>query len=83
MVFICQSMAWKLWSKGQGMELIDHLLVQFCVDAEVLKCIHIGLLCVQEELADRPRMTPVIVMLESETITRPQSTEKHKESTTK
>ncbi|EOY28574.1 Cysteine-rich RLK 10 [Theobroma cacao] len=63
--------AWKLWSKGQGMELIDQLLVQSCVAAEVLKCIHIGLLCVQEDPADRPRMTSVIVMLESETITLP------------
>ncbi|KAK6264896.1 hypothetical protein SCA6_020330 [Theobroma cacao] len=67
--------AWKLWSKGQGMELIDQLLVQSCVAAEVLKCIHIGLLCVQEDPADRPRMTSVIVMLESETITLPQPAE--------
>ncbi|EOY28575.1 Cysteine-rich RLK 10 [Theobroma cacao] len=67
--------AWKLWSKGQGMELIDQLLVQSCVAAEVLKCIHIGLLCVQEDPADRPRMTSVIVMLESETITLPRPAE--------
>ncbi|EOY28584.1 Cysteine-rich RLK 10, putative [Theobroma cacao] len=67
--------AWKLWSKGQGMKLIDQLLVQSCVATEVLKCIHIGLLCVQEDPADRPRMTSVIVMLESETITLPRPAE--------
>ncbi|XP_022720572.1 putative receptor-like protein kinase At4g00960 isoform X1 [Durio zibethinus] len=63
--------AWKLWSKGQGMELIDPLLVQSCVPTEVLKCIHIGLLCVQEDPADRPTMSSVIVMLASETLTLP------------
>ncbi|GKV19318.1 hypothetical protein SLEP1_g29598 [Rubroshorea leprosula] len=67
--------AWKLWSKGQGMELIDPLLLQSCVASEVLKCIHIGLLCVQEDPADRPTMSSVIVMLASETITLPKPTE--------
>ncbi|XP_021293790.1 cysteine-rich receptor-like protein kinase 10 isoform X2 [Herrania umbratica] len=67
--------AWKLWSKGQGMELMDQLLVQSCVAAEVLKCIHIGLLCVQEDPADRPSMSSVVVMLGSETITLPRPAE--------
>ncbi|EOY28576.1 Cysteine-rich RLK 10, putative isoform 1 [Theobroma cacao] len=67
--------AWKLWSKGQGMELMDQLLVQSCVAAEVLKCIHIGLLCVQEDPADRPSMSSVVVMLGSETITLPRPVE--------
>ncbi|XP_022720560.1 cysteine-rich receptor-like protein kinase 10 isoform X2 [Durio zibethinus] len=63
--------AWKLWSKGQGMKLIDPLLVKSCVATEVLKCIHIGLLCVQEDPADRPKMSSVIVMLANETIRLP------------
>ncbi|XVF87666.1 hypothetical protein PTKIN_Ptkin18bG0138800 [Pterospermum kingtungense] len=63
--------AWKLWSQGQGMELIDPLLVRSCVANEVLKCIHIGLLCVQEDPTDRPTMSTVILMLGSETITFP------------
>ncbi|XWS15617.1 hypothetical protein CRYUN_Cryun34aG0016700 [Craigia yunnanensis] len=62
---------WKLWSKGQGMELIDPLHNQSFVATEVVKCIHIGLLCVQEDLADRPTMSSVIVMLASEIITFP------------
>ena len=53
------------------MELIDPLLDQSCVATEVLKCIHIGLLCVQEDPADRPTMSSVIVMLRSETKTLP------------
>ncbi|KAK6264909.1 hypothetical protein SCA6_020343 [Theobroma cacao] len=67
-------LAWKLWSKGQGMELLDRHLAQSCVAAEVLKCIHIGLLCVQEDPAVRPSMTSVIVILESETIRLPRPT---------
>ncbi|XP_039049949.1 cysteine-rich receptor-like protein kinase 10 isoform X3 [Hibiscus syriacus] len=67
---------WKLWSKGDGMELIDQLLVPSCVASEVLKCIHIALLCVQEDPADRPTMSSVIYMLASDgTITLPNPTE--------
>ncbi|KAK6264910.1 hypothetical protein SCA6_020344 [Theobroma cacao] len=57
------------------MELIDQHLVQSCVAAEVLKCIHIGLLCVQEDPADRPSMSSVVVMLGSEIIPIPRPTE--------
>lgn len=31
--------------------------------SELLKCIHVGLLCVQENPADRPSMLDVVVML--------------------
>ncbi|THG00535.1 hypothetical protein TEA_012234 [Camellia sinensis var. sinensis] len=64
----------KLWSEGQGLELMDPLLVQSSVVDEVLKCIHIGLLCVQEDPADRPTVSSVVVMLASDTMTLPQST---------
>ncbi|MBA0694383.1 hypothetical protein Goari_004688, partial [Gossypium aridum] len=63
--------AWKLWSKGEGMELIDEHLVGSSVPAEVLKCIQIGLLCVQVDPANRPTMTTVVSMLESDSITLP------------
>ncbi|XP_055960380.1 cysteine-rich receptor-like protein kinase 10 [Mercurialis annua] len=64
--------AWKLWHKGQGMELIDPSLAETSVATEVLKCVHIGLLCVQDEPAERPTMSSLVVMLASETITLPQ-----------
>ncbi|RLN40801.1 putative receptor-like protein kinase [Panicum miliaceum] len=32
-------------------------------ESEVLKCIHLGLLCVQEDPADRPTMLDILVML--------------------
>ncbi|XP_065877418.1 cysteine-rich receptor-like protein kinase 10 [Euphorbia lathyris] len=58
--------AWKLWSEGQGLELVDTSLVQSSVAAEVLKCIHIGLLCVQDDPIERPTMSSVVVMLGSD-----------------
>lgn len=36
---------------------------QEAMESEVLKCIHLGLLCVQENPADRPTMLDVLMML--------------------
>ncbi|KAJ6885597.1 hypothetical protein NC651_026279 [Populus alba x Populus x berolinensis] len=63
--------AWKLWSDGQGLELMDPMLEKSSMATEVLRCIHIGLLCVQEDPADRPTMSSVLHMLASDTITLP------------
>ncbi|KAI8525184.1 hypothetical protein RHMOL_Rhmol13G0209300 [Rhododendron molle] len=68
--------AWNLWCKGEGiLEFIDPLLVESCVATEVLKCIHIGSLCVQEDPANRPTMSSVVIMLGSDSATPPQPTE--------
>ena len=32
-------------------------------ESEVMKCVHIGLLCVQESASDRPDMSSVVFML--------------------
>jgi serine/threonine protein kinase len=63
--------AWKLWSDGQGLELMDPMIKKSSVATKVLRCIHIGLLCVQEDPADRPTMSSVLHMLASDTITLP------------
>ncbi|KAK3430690.1 hypothetical protein EUGRSUZ_E02447 [Eucalyptus grandis] len=51
--------AWKLWSEGRALELIDQLINESCDEIEVLKCVHVGLLCVQEDPADQPTMSLV------------------------
>ncbi|KAH9688864.1 cysteine-rich receptor-like protein kinase 10 [Citrus sinensis] len=66
---------WKLWCNGEALELMDPVLKQSCMAAELLKCIHIGLLCVQEDPADRPNMSSVAVMLASDTVSLPQPTQ--------
>ncbi|XP_039020154.1 cysteine-rich receptor-like protein kinase 14 isoform X1 [Hibiscus syriacus] len=63
--------AWKLWSKGEAMELIEEHVLESSVPTEVLKCIQIGLLCVQADPVDRPTMTTVVAMLGNDTITLP------------
>ncbi|KAF8029071.1 hypothetical protein BT93_E1674 [Corymbia citriodora subsp. variegata] len=65
--------AWKLWYEGRGLELTDPSIKESCDGVQVLKCIHIGLLCVQEDPADRPIMSLVVHMLGADTIplTRP------------
>lgn len=53
------------------MELLDPVLEESCIESEVVKCIHIGLLCVQEDAADRPTMSTVVVMLASDKMPLP------------
>ncbi|XP_039167749.1 G-type lectin S-receptor-like serine/threonine-protein kinase SD1-29 [Eucalyptus grandis] len=59
------SYAWQLWSEGKALDLLDEAIdVSFPV--EVIRCIHIGLLCVQDYAMDRPNMTNVVLMLSGE-----------------
>lgn len=48
------------------MELIDDPLGDSVILVEVLRCIHIGLLCVQERPDDRPDMSSVVLMFNGE-----------------
>ncbi|XP_028807641.1 G-type lectin S-receptor-like serine/threonine-protein kinase At4g27290 [Neltuma alba] len=59
--------AWNLWKEGRSTELIDSNLVESCNLSKVLRCIHVGLLCVQHYPEDRPTMPSVVLMLGSET----------------
>ncbi|THG21272.1 hypothetical protein TEA_028077 [Camellia sinensis var. sinensis] len=64
--------AWRLWSNGKEPELLDPLLAGSCPVAKVVRCIHIGLLCVQEDPKDRPNMSSVVVLLGNESATLPE-----------
>ncbi|XWS09907.1 hypothetical protein CRYUN_Cryun39dG0030000 [Craigia yunnanensis] len=55
--------AWKLHNKGKSLELIAAPIGNTCNVSEVLRSIHIGLLCVQRSPEDRPSMSTVILML--------------------
>ncbi|XP_061376723.1 cysteine-rich receptor-like protein kinase 10 [Gastrolobium bilobum] len=65
------SYTWRKWCEGKCLELMDSVLEKSCIASEVVKCIHIGLLCVQEDAADRPTMSNVVVMLASDTMALP------------
>ncbi|XP_061336712.1 G-type lectin S-receptor-like serine/threonine-protein kinase At4g27290 [Gastrolobium bilobum] len=58
--------AWRLWTEDRPLELIDKHLRQRCILSEVLRCIHVGLLCTQQKPVDRPDMSSVILMLNGE-----------------
>ncbi|EXC05289.1 G-type lectin S-receptor-like serine/threonine-protein kinase [Morus notabilis] len=57
---------WRLWNEGNSLELIDECLAESCYEPEVLRCIHIGLLCIQQCPEDRPCMASVVVMFGSQ-----------------
>ncbi|KAL6206998.1 hypothetical protein ACLB2K_024243 [Fragaria x ananassa] len=57
--------AWNLWNEGKGLALVDEVLAGSYSSSEVMRCVHIGLLCVQDNAADRPTMLDVVFMLSS------------------
>ncbi|KAB2060435.1 hypothetical protein ES319_A10G016900v1 [Gossypium barbadense] len=61
--------AWGLWKEGKELELMDPCLLESCSIPEIRRCIHVGLLCVQEDPTDRLTMSDVVVVLGSDTIT--------------
>uniref|UniRef100_A0A0E0Q9G5 non-specific serine/threonine protein kinase n=1 Tax=Oryza rufipogon TaxID=4529 RepID=A0A0E0Q9G5_ORYRU len=60
------SLVWEHWTTGTIEELLDPAMRGRSAD-DLLKLINIGLLCVQDNPADRPMMSAVSVMLSSET----------------
>ncbi|XXG71262.1 hypothetical protein AAC387_Pa07g0555 [Persea americana] len=63
--------AWQLWNEGTALELIDPALGGHFHQEQVLRCIHLGLLCVQEFPKDRPSMSSVVFMLGCDLLTLP------------
>ncbi|XP_052301571.1 cysteine-rich receptor-like protein kinase 44 isoform X42 [Populus trichocarpa] len=62
------SHAWRNWREGTAQDMIDPVLSSGSA-TEMLRCIHIGLLCVQENVAERPTMASVVLMLSSSSLT--------------
>ncbi|XP_075669496.1 G-type lectin S-receptor-like serine/threonine-protein kinase At4g27290 isoform X2 [Castanea sativa] len=58
--------AWILWNEGRPLDLIDECLGETYTLSEVLRCIHLSPLCVQQRPEDRPSMSSVVVVLGSE-----------------
>ncbi|KAL1215906.1 Cysteine-rich receptor-like protein kinase 34 [Cardamine amara subsp. amara] len=63
--------AWRLWRNGSSLELVDPTIGESYKSNEATRCIHIALLCIQEDPADRPTSPAIIVMLTSNTSTLP------------
>ncbi|KAF7074210.1 hypothetical protein CFC21_079114 [Triticum aestivum] len=64
--------SWNMWKEARTSELPDSSILDTSSD-EVLLCVHVALLCVQENPDDRPLMSSVVFVLEngSSTLTSP------------
>ncbi|XP_059441321.1 G-type lectin S-receptor-like serine/threonine-protein kinase At4g27290 isoform X2 [Corylus avellana] len=60
--------AWKLWIEDKPIKLVDELVGDLCNISDVVRHIHVGLLCVQQRPEDRPNMSFVVQMLNSENL---------------
>ncbi|RZB75857.1 G-type lectin S-receptor-like serine/threonine-protein kinase [Glycine soja] len=58
--------AWRLWTEERALELLDGVLRERFTPSEVIRCIQVGLLCVQQRPKDRPDMSSVVLMLNGE-----------------
>ncbi|EFH43156.1 predicted protein [Arabidopsis lyrata subsp. lyrata] len=69
------SYMWNHWSQGNGLEIVDHTIKDSSSSQQILRCVQIGLMCVQELPEDRPTMSSVGLMLgrETEAISQPKS----------
>ena len=57
------SKEWRLWPEERAVELLDDVVGEQCAPSEFIKCIQVGLLCVQQRPQDRPHMSSVVLML--------------------
>ncbi|XP_024160241.1 G-type lectin S-receptor-like serine/threonine-protein kinase At4g27290 isoform X1 [Rosa chinensis] len=59
--------AWKLYTQGRSIELLDTSVGDSTIRLEeVLRSVHVGLLCVQQNPEDRPSMSAAVLMLSGE-----------------
>ncbi|GKF54196.1 hypothetical protein Tco_0161106, partial [Tanacetum coccineum] len=64
--------AWKTWRNGTPVDMIDPTLKTGTGSLRnIIRSIHIGLLCVQENVDDRPTMASVVHMLNNFSVTLP------------
>ncbi|KAL5579063.1 hypothetical protein UlMin_011505 [Ulmus minor] len=63
--------AWKHWKEGTAMEVVDPRLGDSYSANEVMRCIHIGLLCAEEDPEKRPTMASIVLMLSSFSVSLP------------
>ncbi|KAF2314722.1 hypothetical protein GH714_030172 [Hevea brasiliensis] len=56
---------WEQW-QGNALEIVEPTLTNSAPKDEVLKCINVGLLCVEQSPMNRPTMSDVLSMLTSE-----------------
>ncbi|KAG6509267.1 G-type lectin S-receptor-like serine/threonine-protein kinase At4g27290 [Zingiber officinale] len=56
---------WIKWKEGKYIDLVDKNFSHLLSENQILRCIKVGLLCVQKKPEDRPTMSSVLAMLVS------------------
>ena len=57
---------WRLFTEGKSLEVVAAPISDTRNSHEIIRSIHVGLLCVQHSPEDRPNMSNVVLMLSSE-----------------
>ncbi|XP_071905787.1 cysteine-rich receptor-like protein kinase 25 [Coffea arabica] len=65
------SYAWNHWRLGQTLALLDSSIGDSYARNEVIQCIQVGLLCVEEDASKRPTMASVVCMLNPASVSLP------------
>ncbi|PON80482.1 Tyrosine-protein kinase [Parasponia andersonii] len=66
-----RNLVWRLWTENKVLDLMDHNFQESCKEDQFIKCVTIGLLCVQEDPSDRPNMSNIITMLDNDYVNLP------------
>ncbi|KAG5622823.1 hypothetical protein H5410_008041 [Solanum commersonii] len=65
------SYAWRNWRRNSYKFDRPHFVGSSGLVPDIMRCIHIALLCVQENIGDRPTMAAVVLMLSSLSLSLP------------
>ncbi|KAL3740568.1 hypothetical protein ACJRO7_021790 [Eucalyptus globulus] len=65
------SYVWNQWRDGKPLEVLDPAIMDSYSRDGVLRCLHICLLCIQEDPTIRPTMATVVLMLSNNSFTLP------------
>ncbi|XP_059443150.1 cysteine-rich receptor-like protein kinase 10 [Corylus avellana] len=65
------SYAWKQWTDETPLKVLDPNLGNSYSREQVIRCLHIGVLSIQDDPADRPTMASIVLMLSSQSISMP------------
>ncbi|MQM13020.1 hypothetical protein Taro_045940 [Colocasia esculenta] len=64
---ITHRVAWHMWKEENVMDFLDSSIASTSSPAQVSRCLHVGLLCVQDHVNKRPFMSSIVFMLENDT----------------
>eukprot|EP00253_Pinus_taeda_P010207 PITA_10207 len=66
--------AWRLYRRGDILQIIDPSINERCDEEQACRCIHVAFLCTQADPSLRPQMSTVNLMLSSHSVTLPNPT---------